>query len=153
MCGVSHERDISDAFVCPTLVRSSVWCASRCGASIYFCTVEHLRVRCRIAVYCEVCFGETGFLLSRDGGTVIYELLSCWQLCARACGALCRSALTPSVFSLSRERRGPVVITPLRRSSVFSCFEFEQSYHGYSMHCVIVWVCLCVMFVRMYRTT
>jgi len=61
--------------------------------------------------------------------------------------------LTSSVSPLSRELRGPVVITPLRRSSVFSCFEFEQSYHGYSMHCVIVWVCLCVMFVRMYRST
>ena len=124
-----------------------------CGASIYFCIVEHRRVRWRIAVYCEVCFGESSFLLSRDGGTVIYELLSCWQLCARACGALCRSALTPSVFPLSRVRHGPVVLTPFRRSSVFSCFAFGQSYHGYSLHCVTVWVCLYVIFVGMYRST
>ena len=28
MSGVSRERDISDVFVCPTFVRSSVWWAS-----------------------------------------------------------------------------------------------------------------------------
>jgi len=28
----------------------------------------------RLAVCCEVCFGESRFLLSRDGGAIIYEL-------------------------------------------------------------------------------
>jgi len=28
MCGMSHDRDVSDIFVCPTFVRSSVWWAS-----------------------------------------------------------------------------------------------------------------------------
>jgi len=40
MCGMSHERDIGDVFVCPMLVvRPSGGRVVR--ASIYFCTVEH----------------------------------------------------------------------------------------------------------------
>ena len=59
--------------------------------------------------------------------------------------APCQSALTHSVFPLSRKRRGPVV-----NYSMFGgvC----QSSHTLSST-EILWVCLCGMFVQLYRST
>jgi len=65
-----------------------------------------------------------------------------------AAGSRERSVLIPSFFPLSSVRRGSVVIL-LRRSFIFSCFLVGQSYQGYNLHCVTVWVCLCVVFVGM----
>jgi len=76
MCGVSRERDISDVFVCPTfVVRASDGRVVRCEHLFLYSRTSVCSSR--LVVYCEVCFGESRFWLSSDGGAVIYELLSC----------------------------------------------------------------------------
>ena len=130
-------------YVRPSFVRPSRGQVVQC---------EHLflysRTSSRLAVCCEVCVGESRVLRSRDGGAVIYELSSRWQQCVRA-----RSAAPVCSHRFSRLFRGRDAVQSLITlcSATFVSFSWLK-YHGYSIHCVLVWVCRCGMFVQRYRS-